>query len=212
MPEEGAADDTRDRSRYERWVKPAIDQVGAVVLLFITLPVMVAVALAVWIDLGSPVLLRQERVGRSGYRFKVLKFRSMEPDRRADRLSYVGPERRLTHKSETDPRLTPVGRFIRKWSLDELPQLVNVLLGDMSLVGPRPELVSIVARYQPWQHRRHDVKPGLTGLWQISARGAQPMHEATGIDLEYVDSVSLRTDLRILLGTFPAAFGRRTGY
>ena len=203
----------RKRGTYERVVKGLIDRVVGLVLAVLTLPIVIPVAIAVFIDLGLPVFLRQERVGINGKVFKVIKFRSMEPDRRGQApRSFVGTDRRVNHKSEDDPRLTPVGRFIRKWSLDELPQLWNVVMGQMSLVGPRPEMVQIVDRYEPWQHARHQVKPGVTGLWQISARGEVPMHEATHIDLEYVDTISFSTDLRILAKTLPAAFGSRTGH
>ncbi|MBT8216923.1 MAG: sugar transferase [Acidimicrobiia bacterium] len=194
-------------------MKGLIDRVVGLVLAVLTLPIVIPVAIAVFIDLGLPVFLRQERVGINGKVFKVVKFRSMEPDRRDQApRSFVGTDRRVNHKSEDDPRLTPVGRFIRKWSLDELPQLWNVVMGQMSLVGPRPEMVQIVDRYEPWQHARHQVKPGVTGLWQISARGELPMHEATHIDLEYVDTISFSTDLRILAKTLPAALGSRTGH
>ena len=209
----GDSGEGRHRGLYERAIKGMLDRLIGLVLVILTLPIVIPVAIAVFIDLGLPVLLRQERVGLDGKVFKVIKFRSMEPDRRAgEPPAFVGKDRRINHKSEDDPRLTPVGRFIRKWSLDELPQLWNVLLGHMSLVGPRPEMVQIVERYEPWQHARHQVKPGVTGLWQISARGEVPMHEATHIDLEYVDSISLATDLRILAKTLPAALGSRTGH
>ncbi len=101
----------------------------------------------------------------------------------------VDQDRRQTHKTTDDPRHTRVGRFLRKWSLDELPQFWNVVCGDMSLVGPRPELVEIVARYEPWQHQRHTVKPGLTGLWQVSSRGTGMMHLHTDIDLDYIETM-----------------------
>ena len=120
------------------------------------------------------------------------------------------PDRRLTHKTENDPRHTNFGRTLRRTGLDELPQLVNVLRGEMSLVGPRPELPLIVSGYSPWQHACHDVRPGITGLWQISARGTIPMHEAVGTDLEYIRTVSLRVDLKILARTIPVMM-RRSG-
>lgn len=203
----------RHRGPYERFSKPILDRLVGLILTVITFPIVVAVAIAVFIDLGFPILLRQERVGRDGNVIRIYKFRSMEPDRRGTAGNpFVGRDRRINHKSENDPRLTTVGRFIRKWSLDELPQLWNVLRGNMSLVGPRPEMVQIVDGYEPWQHARHQVKPGVTGLWQISARGDLPMHEATHIDLEYVESVTFMRDVRILLRTIPAALGDRTGY
>src|SRR5205807_7999289 len=120
-------------------------------------------------------------------------------------------ERRRCHKTATDPRVTRIGRVLRALSIDELPQLVNVLRGDMSLVGPRPELVEIAAKYEPWQHARHAVKPGVTGLWQISERTTTPMHEATAVDLEYVERLSFFTDCAILARTVPAVLLRR-GY
>jgi lipopolysaccharide/colanic/teichoic acid biosynthesis glycosyltransferase len=158
------------------------------------------------------VILRQERVGKSGAVFTIYKFRTMEPDRRLHDVAGFGEERRLTHKHPNDPRLTPVGRFLRKWSLDELPQFWNVVRGEMSLVGPRPELPKIVAGYEPWQHARHWVKPGITGLWQISERGDRVMHECTETDLVYLDEISLTTDLKIMVLTPLAALGLRRGY
>ena len=203
----------RRRSAYERIWKPVLDRSAGLLLSILTLPIIIPVALAVFVDLGLPVLLRQDRVGLNGKIFRVYKFRTMEPDRRTPHEpSFVGADRRVNHKSKDDPRLTRVGRFLRKWSLDELPQLWNVLRGDMSLVGPRPEMVQIVRHYEPWQHARHQVKPGVTGLWQVSARGEVPMHEATHIDLEYVKKVSFVADVKILAKTIPAALGGRTGY
>lgn len=198
--------------RYERLCKPLIDRALGFVLLLALLPVMALCATAVAVSLGHPVLLRQRRIGHHGGEFTIYKFRTMRPSRRGQRLDYVGPERRQTHKHPHDPRLTPIGRFLRAWSLDELPQLINVVRGEMSLVGPRPEMVEIVERYEAWQHRRHQVKPGITGLWQVSARGDGPMHELTEVDLEYLERVSLWTDLRILLLTIPTAFGLRRGF
>ncbi len=197
------------RSAYERCVKPAYDRVAAALLLLLAAPVLGAIAVAVRLTMGRPVIFRQRRVGRGGRQFTCYKFRTMAPDRR--RADYGSPEvadRRHTHKSAADPRITPVGRFLRATSLDELPQLVNVLRGDMSLVGPRPELPSIVAGYEPWQHRRHDVKPGMTGLWQVSARGDAMMHEATHVDIEYVEAIGFRADVAILARTVPALLSR----
>lgn len=203
----------RARGAYERFLKPTFDRVSAGVLLLVLVPVLALLVLLVWSQLGAPVFFQQARVGRDGRPFLMYKFRTMHPDRRGawSGQGAVSSERRITHKSAADPRLVPAGRFLRKWSLDELPQLWNVVRGEMSLVGPRPELVSIVWGYEPWQHRRHDVTPGLTGLWQVSARGSGLMHEHVEADLAYVDSVSLRTDLMILLRTLPAAMGLQKG-
>jgi lipopolysaccharide/colanic/teichoic acid biosynthesis glycosyltransferase len=196
---------------YVRYLKPAFDRAVGVVLSIVVLPLILIVALAVRIKLGPGVFFTQERVGLNGEPFKVYKFRTMHADRRAPRPSgeYAGPDRRVCHKRTDDPRHTPLGQFLRKTSLDELPQFWNVALGHMSLVGPRPELVSVFEeKYEPWQHKRHWVKPGVTGLWQISMRGDDPMYLHTEIDLEYVDSVSLWTDLRILARTVPSLVRR----
>lgn len=206
------ANAVRKRTAYERFFKRPLDLAAALALSLLTLPAVFIISLIVLVDLGNPVLLRQDRVGRNGKVFRVWKFRTMRPDRRAPHgPAFVGTDRRVNHKSGDDPRLTTLGRFLRKWSLDELPQLWNVVAGQMSLVGPRPELTQIVDAYQPWQHARHEVRPGVTGLWQVSARGEVPMHEATHIDLEYTDRITLRRDLRILMQTIPAALGVRTG-
>ena len=199
----------RVAGRYETMVKPVIDRVLGLVATVVTLPIVIVVAIAILVTMGKPVLFRQQRVAKGGGTFTVYKFRTMDADRRTGYASFVGEDRRKNHKSEEDPRHTAVGRFLRKWSLDELPQFWNVLLGDMSLVGPRPELVEVVARYEPWQHQRHLVKPGITGLWQISQRGEVPMHEATQVDLEYLEQISLLHDLKILARTLPAMLRRR---
>jgi lipopolysaccharide/colanic/teichoic acid biosynthesis glycosyltransferase len=193
----------RNRTIYERHLKPLIDRLIATLLLLVFLPVLLVTALAVWLSLGSPILLRQARVGREGRIFPMFKFRTMRPDRRRwQDPDYHGPERRVTHKSPHDPRHTPLGRKLRKTSLDELPQLLNVLRGDMSLVGPRPELVEIVAQYRGWQHARHAVKPGITGLWQVTERpNGGLMHQHTQLDLAYMQRLSFRSDLGIVFKT-----------
>ena len=197
---------------YLRAVKPAFDRVAGVVLFLLALPVLLVCAVAVRISVGPGIFFAQERIGRNNRVFSIYKFRTMEHDRRGRAGGrYAGPERRRTHKHPADPRLTRTGRFLRKWSLDELPQLWNIVRGDMSLVGPRPELVSVVARYDGWQHARHQVKPGLTGLWQVSARGGgRPMHEHVHIDLQYVARVSPLLDLQILART-PIALVTKRG-
>ncbi len=135
--------------------------------------------------------------------------RSGHERRRAERRG-TSTDRRLTHKSANDPRHTRLGRFLRTSSLDELPQLINVVRGEMSLVGPRPELAEIVARYEPWQHARHQVKPGITGLWQVTDRQHDDvMHHHVETDLDYLDQLSAATDLRILALTLPTVLGLR---
>ena len=196
---------------YTRGGKRVLDVTTASIGLILTLPLMAIVALTVRLSMGPGVFYRQERVGHNGRRFTVLKFRTMHPDRRTVLQDPPeGVDRRLTHKSDADPRHTLAGRILRRWGVDELPQLWNVLRGDMSVVGPRPELPSVVARYQNWQHERHAVKPGITGLWQISERGKLAMHHCVNTDIEYVRNVSFRDDVGILVRTIPAAL-RRTG-
>ncbi len=184
------------------------DFVGAAILLVILSPLLLLVALAIRFENRGPVLFRQARVGRYGEPFVVWKFRTMIPDRRRSNLPYDGPERRVRHKSRTDPRVTRLGRLLRSTSIDELPQLVNVLRGEMSLVGPRPELPEIVAGYAPWQHQRHLVRPGITGWWQVRGRSDFPMHEHTELDIYYVAHKSLWFDLRILVETVRAVLVR----
>jgi lipopolysaccharide/colanic/teichoic acid biosynthesis glycosyltransferase len=194
---------------YLRWIKPALDRFVGFVALIVCLPLMALIGATIWVAMDSPVLLPQDRVGRQGKIFRLWKFRTMAPDRRVHRLDWVGENRRLTHKSPHDPRITPLGRWLRATRLDELPQFFNVVTGDLSLVGPRPELVSVVAQYDAWQHRRHAVKPGITGLWQISDVGDKLLHECTEMELAYLDEVSLKTDLRIIALTIPAMVRRR---
>jgi lipopolysaccharide/colanic/teichoic acid biosynthesis glycosyltransferase len=199
------------RSLYTSLFKPAIDRCVALLALVLAAPPMAVVALLVAVRLGRPVLFRQRRVGRDGAAFNVMKFRTMSPDRRDQRLDVIH-DRRETHKSDEDPRHTGLGRFLRRFSIDELPQLFNVLRGEMSIVGPRPELESVVEEnYPPGLEQRHLVKPGLTGLWQISARADGPMHENGDWDLDYIERVSLRTDLRIMIKTPAAMFGEGAG-
>lgn len=200
----------RPRGAYVRVVKPVLDRVLAAAGLVLAAVPMAVVALVVAVSMGRPVLFRQRRVGIDGQPFDVLKFRTMKPDRRAARVE-VPHDRRTTHKSPADPRHTRVGRFLRRYSIDELPQLVNVVRGEMSIVGPRPELEDVVAGYPLALNQRHHVKPGLTGLWQVAARGTGPMHENGHWDLAYVESVSLRTDLRIIARTPRAMLGSNTG-
>jgi lipopolysaccharide/colanic/teichoic acid biosynthesis glycosyltransferase len=193
---------------YPRLLKRSADVVLATLAVVVLAPVALVVAALVLLSLGRPVLYRQTRIGLAGRPFVMLKFRTMRPDRRKVRTP-VATERRRYHKSRDDPRHTRVGRLLRRSSLDELPQLVNVLRGEMSLIGPRPELPHVVAGYAPWEHERHRVRPGLTGLWQISARGEGHMHHYTHLDVQYVRTLSFRNDLWLALRTVPALLRRR---
>jgi lipopolysaccharide/colanic/teichoic acid biosynthesis glycosyltransferase len=186
---------------YVDVVKPGFDRVFAFVMLVLLSPILLLTALVLRIRLGRGIIYRQRRVGRHGVPFTVLKFRTMQADRRTVSIA-VAVDRRVNHKSADDPRHTRLGRIIRATGIDEIPQLVNVLRGEMSIVGPRPELPEVVERYRPWEHERHTVKPGITGLWQIRERGrGARMHECVDIDLEYVDSIGFLTDARILAAT-----------
>jgi exopolysaccharide biosynthesis polyprenyl glycosylphosphotransferase len=192
-----------------RWLylacgKRAADVLLASTLLLLTLPLMLVVAAAIRLDSPGPILFRQRRVGRNGTLFTILKFRSMTHEDRRDLRLVADADGTLRHKVRNDPRVTRVGRWLRRTSLDELPQLLNVVAGQMSLIGPRPELPEIVTTYEPWQHRRHLVRPGLTGWWQVSGRSDRPMHENTELDLYYVNNLSLWLDLLIVLKTFRA--------
>ncbi len=209
-PEVGLLGDIGPAGPYRRVVKPIVDIVGTAVLLVLLLPVLLAVAVAVRVKLGKHVIYRQERMGRGGEPFVMYKFRTMRPDRRRAQVPFEGVDRRICHKRDDDPRHTPFGRFLRRSSLDELPQLWNVLKGNMSLVGPRPELPHVVAGYQPWQHQRHQVKPGLTGFWQVSERAGGLAYQGVDLDIRYLHELSLWTDVRVLLRTVPVTL-RRTG-
>jgi lipopolysaccharide/colanic/teichoic acid biosynthesis glycosyltransferase len=198
------------RAIYVYLVKRVLDIIASAILIALIAPMLVVIALAMMLDSGRPILFRQTRVGLGNRRFTVYKFRTMIDDRRQSLAPIGFPERRQRHKSEDDPRVTRVGRILRKTSLDELPQLFNVLIGDMSLVGPRPELIDIVETYEPWQFARHLVRPGITGWWQVNGRSLLPMHQSTHLDLYYVQRVSFWLDARILLRTLPAVF-RRSG-
>jgi lipopolysaccharide/colanic/teichoic acid biosynthesis glycosyltransferase len=193
---------------YERYVKPTLDRFGGVVLGLVAIPILLCVALAVRIKLGERVIYKQRRVGRHGIPFTMYKFRTMAPDRRQSAVPYDGPDRRVCHKRDDDPRHTRFGLLLRKTSLDELPQLWNVIRGEMSLVGPRPELPQVVEAYEPWQHERHQVKPGITGFWQLSGRAGGLAYEGVELDIDYLRSLSFATDLVVLLKTVPVAISR----
>jgi lipopolysaccharide/colanic/teichoic acid biosynthesis glycosyltransferase len=174
-------------------------------------PVLALVVLAVKLTSPGPVLFRQIRFGARGRPFTMYKFRSMVADAEMFRAALAGANEVTgpVFKIREDPRLTAIGAFLRRTSLDELPQLWNVLRGEMSLVGPRPAVPSEVARYEPWQRRRLSMKPGLTCLWQISGRSRVAFDRWMRLDLEYVDRWSLGLDLWILVRTIPAVLSGR---
>ena len=187
-----------------RLLKGAFDRSVALVAILLLLPVIVFIGLAVWLTSPGPVLFRQLRCGRGGRPFTIYKFRSMYVGAEAQLASLLNRNERaegLLFKIRKDPRVTHVGRLLRRTSLDELPQLFNVLRGDMSLVGPRPPLPSEVANYPDHVSRRLLVKPGLTGLWQVSGRSDLTWEDAVRLDLEYVENWSLALDFMILWKT-----------
>ena len=180
---------------YEKFIKRPLDFLLALIAVVLLSPVLLVTAVLVRVKLGSPVLFRQERPGRYGRIFRLIKFRTMTDDRSADG----------TLLPDAD-RLTPFGRKLRATSLDELPELFNVLRGDMSLVGPRPLLVRYLPRYNAHQARRHEVRPGFTGLAQVHGRNAISWEEKFDWDVKYVDHVTFLGDCRILLATVKTVF------
>ncbi len=191
-------------SRSRRMLKRLVDVVGAAAALVLLSPVLLVLALIVKAHDGGPVLFAQERTGRDGTTFRMLKFRSMYPDaeeRKAELLAANDAKGGVLFFMENDPRVTGPGRWMRQYSLDELPQFLNVLRGEMSLVGPRPPLPSEVAQYEDYVHRRLRVKPGITGLWQVSGRDDLEWEQAVRLDLYYVENWSPVQDFVILLRT-----------
>ena len=186
--------------------KRLLDLALAGAALLILSPLLLVIALAIRVVDGKPVLFRQTRVGLHGRPFRLLKLRTMVPDAEArlEELAELNEVNGHAFKVTQDPRLTRLGRWLRRTSLDELPQLLNVVRGDMSLVGPRPPLPGEVAQYDVWHRRRLSMKPGITGLWQVSARREPDFDRWVAIDLDYIDRWSLWLDLKIIARTIPA--------
>jgi lipopolysaccharide/colanic/teichoic acid biosynthesis glycosyltransferase len=206
-------------ARYQREtvvpvLKSLFDKVIATAALIVFSPILALITLAIVLDDGGPALFTQTRVGQDGQPFTVLKFRTMVVDAelRKEALLALNEGDGLLFKLRQDPRITTIGSFLRRTSLDELPQLLNVMLGDMSLVGPRPALPAEVALYRGDVSRRLEVKPGMTGLWQISGRSDLSHEDAVRLDLRYVESWTLALDLRILWKTCAAVANGRGAY
>ncbi len=197
-----------------RWIKRTFDVVGSAFLLLLASPLMGITALAIKIEDGGPIMFRQRRVGLKGEEFDCLKFRSMciDAEARLAALTAQNEGAGPLFKMVNDPRITRVGRFIRRFSIDELPQLWNAFRGDMSLVGPRPALPTEVAEYDSDARRRLDVRPGLTGLWQVSGRSNLSWDDTVRLDLYYVDNWSMVQDLMILAKTAKAVVGSSGAY
>jgi exopolysaccharide biosynthesis polyprenyl glycosylphosphotransferase len=195
-------------------IKALFDRTAAALVLILLAPLFAAIAVIIRLDDRGPVFFRQTRIGLDGQPFRLYKFRTMvvDAEQRKAELDALNEGSGVLFKMRRDPRVTKAGLCLRRWSLDELPQLLNVLLGDMSLVGPRPALPKEVARYGDHMRRRLVVKPGITGLWQVSGRSGLSWDEAFRLDLRYVDNWSLALDLQILWKTWSAVFGGSGAY
>ena len=195
-------------------LKSIFDRVVGCLLLLAIAPILLVTAVLVKLTSRGPVLFRQTRVGRGGEQFSMLKFRTMVVDAEARKaeLHVLNEGNGVLFKLRDDPRVTKVGKYLRRFSIDELPQLVNVLRGDMSLVGPRPPLPAEVAQYAIDDARRMLVKPGLTGLWQVSGRSDLTWEESMRLDLRYADNWSIALDLLILWKTARAVLGSDGAY
>ena len=189
--------------------KRAIDIVGSIVGLVLLSPILLIVAIAIKLESKGPIIFSQKRIGLKGKEFKMYKLRSMVED--AEKLKkdlmksneMSGP----MFKMKDDPRVTRVGKFIRKTSIDELPQLINVLKGDMSLVGPRPSLPKEVKKFKPWMKKRLEVKPGLTCFWQVAGRNNIDFEDWMKLDIKYVEERSFLVDIKLIFKTFFVLFG-----
>ncbi len=199
---------------YNRTIKRAFDLLIATLGLLLVWPIMLLVAIAIKLDSPGPVFFKQQRVGENARVFTMIKFRSMvvDAEQRQAEVMKTTDNGVVMHKTANDPRITRVGHFIRRTSLDEIPQLFNVLKGDMSLVGPRPELPFLVERYERWQRQRFAVPPGITGWWQINGRSDKLMHLHTEDDLYYIRNYSPLLDLQILWRTIAVVLRGRGAY
>jgi len=201
-------------TEFQRAVKRIFDLVVGSILTVVSLPLMALIALAIKLDSPGPVIFKQQRVGENGKLFFMYKFRSMVDgaDERREEVIQRASDGTIAHKWPDDPRVTRLGRFLRAFSLDELPQLFNVLRGEMSLVGPRPEMPWLVEKYENWQLKRFTVPQGITGWWQVNGRASKLMHENTEEDLFYIKNYTLLLDLQILWRTIGAVLKRKGAY
>ncbi len=201
--------------RWHYWFKRLIDIVASIVLLLLVSPLWLVIALWIRLDSPGPAIFRQTRIGISGKPYTIFKFRTMVQNAEAafqSKLAGIKELNDFVFQEQSDPRVTRSGRFLRKTSLDELPQLLNILAGSMSLVGPRPEIPEIVQKYSPAQRQRLKVLPGVTGLAQINGRSELTLGETMAYDLEYVRTWSLWLDLKILWKTLFVVFSGKGAY
>ncbi len=198
----------------QRLLKRLFDLVFSSLALLLSLPLLIVIAVLIKLDSPGPIIFKQRRVGEHGRLFSIYKFRTMvhDPETHDGKTPHKLVNGQPVHKFYDDPRVTRVGHFLRRTSLDELPQFVNILKGEMSLVGPRPELPWLVEMYEPWQRKRFEVPQGLTGWWQINGRSNKPMHLNTADDLYYIKNYSLWLDLQILWRTIRAVIERRGSF
>jgi lipopolysaccharide/colanic/teichoic acid biosynthesis glycosyltransferase len=201
-------------ARWQLVAKRAMDVVGSLLLLLVLSPLLLLTAAAVFLTSRGPVLYVQDRIGRNGDPFRMLKFRSMRADAHEDRhqVTHLNEAQGPVFKVRRDPRITAVGRVVRKLSVDELPQLFNVLRGEMSLVGPRPPLPEEWAEYGPRERKRLAVAPGITCIWQVSGRSDLDFDTWVDMDLAYISEWNLRLDVRLLFLTIPAVVSGRGAY
>lgn len=201
-------------NEYQRMAKRMFDLVVTFPLFVLCLPLYALIAIAIKLGSPGPILYPSERIGENGHPFKMLKFRSMviDADKKLNEIATYDEKGHMLHKNPDDPRVTLVGKWLRRTSLDELPQLVNILKGEMSLVGPRPELPALVEKYEPWQRKRFAVPQGLTGWWQVNGRSDNPMHLHTEEDLYYIQNYSIWLDLQILLKTIWVVLRRKGAF
>jgi lipopolysaccharide/colanic/teichoic acid biosynthesis glycosyltransferase len=194
----------RKNIAYDR-LRRVFDVIGALFMLAAALPILLAAALAILLEDGRPIFFRQRRVGRFGRIFTIYKLRTMRREKCVDSFSPT---------TGRDPRITRVGYWLRRSSIDELPQLVNILRGEMAFVGPRPEMPFVVRQYEAWQHLRYLVTPGVTGFWQTTCRSTVPLHlpEATMLDLDYIRQASHKTDLAVLVKTIRTLISTEGAY
>ncbi len=195
-------------------LKRSFDMVISIIILIICLPLFLLLSILIRLDSPGPILFTQDRMGFLGNKFKLYKFRTMsaDADRQIEKLKHLSDRSGPVFKMKNDPRITRIGKWLRRFSLDEIPQILNVLTGDMSLVGPRPQVLWEAAHYDEHAKKRLRVKPGITGLWQVSGRASLSYDEMIDLDVFYLENWSLGLDLKILIRTFPAIFAKEGAY
>ena len=201
--------ETKDEKVIYIYLKRIIDLVCSLIGIIALSPVFLIVGIIIKLDSKGSAIFSQKRVGKGGKEFKMYKFRSMvvNAEELKEKLLHQNEMSGPMFKMKDDPRITKIGRFIRKTSIDELPQLINVIKGDMSLVGPRPSLPKEVAKFEPWMMRRLDVKPGLTCYWQVSGRNNIDFDDWMKLDIKYVEDRSIKLDIKLIFKTFFVLFG-----